>query len=61
MEEISDYERKHVLEMCVKILNHLARRYTNVRKGVSAVMLSVYVKSETRKVFEEGEKGEKKE
>ena len=54
--KISVYYRRVILDMSKKVLENIARKYKNVRKGVSEIMGGRVLEHEGKKIFNEGRK-----
>ncbi|MCD7885743.1 MAG: hypothetical protein LUI87_18945 [Lachnospiraceae bacterium] len=54
--KISAYTRKTIVEMSHKVLENLAKKYENVKKGVNSVMGGKVLEYETKTIFREGMK-----
>ena len=52
--KISVYYRRVILDMSKKVLENIARKYKNVRKGVSKIMGGRVLEHEGKKIFNEG-------
>ena len=53
-EEISEYSRCTIIDMSNKVLEHIAKRYDSVRKGVKSVMGGKVLEYEAKTIREEG-------
>ncbi len=54
--KISVYYRRVILDMSKKVLENIARKYKNVRKGVGEIMGGRVLEHEGKKIFNEGRK-----
>ena len=52
--EIADFTRRELLDMSVHVLNGIAKKYTNVRKGVESVMGGKIIETEATKILKRG-------
>ncbi len=59
--KISAYTRNTIIEMTHKVLENLARKYKNVKKGVKSIMGGKVLEYETKTVFREGKQEGKRE
>ena len=59
--KISVYCRRVILDMSKKVLENIARKYKNVRKGVSEIMGGRVLEHEGKKIFNEGRSEGRKE
>lgn len=54
--KISAYTRNTIVEMTHKVLENLAKKYENVKKGVGSIMGGKVLEYETKTIFREGKR-----
>ncbi len=52
--EISEYTYRMIIELSGKVVEHIAEKYTSVRKGVNSVMVGGVIETEAHRILWKG-------